>query len=145
MTRTALAIAAITCLAGPAQAAPSPSSARAAALEALAARADLPSAPPLLPSILTDRRAGARTGDADRAGQDRDADARGQAAREARGQAAKEARSEAARAHAAAANAEAAQAAAAASKDARGAVEKKHADRTRKKPKPPHPPRGGGK
>lgn len=141
MTRTApLAIAAILSLpAAGAQAAPAHSPARVAALEALAAKADLPAAPPALPSLLTDRDPG-RSGPDARGGAGQDA------AQQAKDTAKGQARSEAAKAHAAAANGEAAREAAEASDDVRGAAEKKNADRTRKKPKPTHPshPRGGG-
>jgi hypothetical protein len=134
MTRTALlAIAVAITLAVPwrAHAAPGDGSARAAALEALAAKADLPSARPALPSLLVDREVGRGDGSGD---------GQGNAARdEAKGAS----KSEAAKAHAASANAEAAHEAKAAKDDAHGAAEKNREDKTRKKPKPPHPPNGG--
>lgn len=135
MKRTALAIAAGICLvpAGRAIAAPGELSARDVVFEALAAKADLPSARPALPSLLAEREA-IRPDDPDRRGK-----GAAKAAREAKGAA----RSEAAKSHAAAARSEAARAAGAAKDDAQRASEKQREEKVRKKPKPPRPGGGG--
>jgi hypothetical protein len=142
--------------AGSAMAAPD-GTARAAALEALALKADLPAARPALPSLLTDpdaERPG--PGDEAQAGvQDKgDGSGKGKGNGEAKKLAkaekelAKElAKAEKQKAHADAATAEAALAANEAENDASNAAEKKRdkaaKDKT-KKTKPPHPPKGGG-
>lgn len=143
MTRTtllSLATAAIG-LIGPARGAAAPEgSARAAVLEALALHADLPSARPVLPSLLTDPDAGRPDGRPD--GRAAPGGGRAAAQGEAKGLARKAAK-EAADADAiAGANAEAAKVAARASADAHGAAEKAREKKTRDKhPKPPHPPK----
>jgi hypothetical protein len=133
MTRTALVLAACSILApGAARPAPAGGSARVAALDALAAKADLPASRPTLPSLLADRNAGRL-----------DADGRGKADPDAaaKGEASGAAKSEAAKENAASANSEAAKAAAQAKKDAKDAVEKVKEEKVRKNPKPPKPPK----
>ncbi len=135
MTRTALAIAAGIWLLFPGRTLPAPDGgpARDVVLEALASKADLPAARPVLPSLLADRDPALRP---DR-GEGREENA-ASAAGEARGNA----RSEAEKAQAKAARLEAKRAAAEARKDARRAAEKVREEKTRKKPKPPRPDGG---
>jgi hypothetical protein len=149
MTRTALlALMAAIGLPGAGRAvAATDGTARAAALEALAAKADLPASRPLLPSILTDPDARMGLRDDGQAGGSGGGNGNGKAdpRSEAPGQVKKEAQTDVAKANAAAANGEAARAAGQASADANGAAEKKREKVTREKhPKPPHPPKGGG-
>jgi hypothetical protein len=126
-------------------------SARAAALEALASKADLPAGRPLLPSLLTDPDArmamlspGAGASDSGN-GKD-NGNGKGNGKSTAPGQLKKEAKADIASAQAAAANDEAVLAASQASADAQDAAEKSHEKKTREKnPKKPHPPKGGGK
>jgi hypothetical protein len=117
-------------------------SARAAVLEALALKADLPAARPVLPSLLTDPDAGQGGAAAEPEG------ARAAAKGESRGLAkglARKAAKEAAEAEgAAAANAEAAKLVGQARADANHAAQAEREKKTREKhPKPPHPPKGG--